>query len=273
MSAVIQPIACVYGMGVNAVGPMMPAQLEGTSQTFIPGCPLIYSSGLIVTATATPTSGLIGIAAGKASGTANTPVSVIPFLKNLIFEISIDGTLSNSNAPGTGVASQREYRHHLRHHPGRRNQEFLSGDERRDCGLHLAGLSDSAEQFFHILGRHKRTGLGEFPRQHLDLDLRNKETIDASLDHRPNYGLFRLPQHKVAAGSRQRRQDLSDHVHDGHGCGGHGHQSVAPGEDFGTRPDAGRSRKALNSPSTSPFPVAISPPPPRLTVSGFRALF
>lgn len=101
MAAVIQPIALAEMLGYHSQ-PIMPVQFEGASQTYKKGCPLIYSSGKVITATSTPTSGLIGIAASAATGTTSAQVLVIPFLKSLVFEISIDGTLSNSNAPGTG---------------------------------------------------------------------------------------------------------------------------------------------------------------------------
>lgn len=101
MAANIQPIALVETMGLHSF-PIMPTQYEAATQSWIKGAPLIYASGLITVASATPTSGLIGIAAAAASGVTNTAVIVIPFLKNLVFEITIDGTLSASNAPGTG---------------------------------------------------------------------------------------------------------------------------------------------------------------------------
>lgn len=105
MAANIQPIACVEGFGTHSI-PMVPNQLEGSGATFKKGNPVVWTSGVIQIAGTTPTSGVVGIANNDASGTANTAVGVIPALPSLIFEISIDGAASNSNAPGTGSLAQ-----------------------------------------------------------------------------------------------------------------------------------------------------------------------
>lgn len=102
MAAVIQPIEAVKTMGLHSI-PVLPNQIEGSSQTFKQGTPLVWSSGKIVAAGATPTSGLVGISAGIGQNVTTSPFCiVIPFLKNNVFEISVDGTLNGGNAPGTG---------------------------------------------------------------------------------------------------------------------------------------------------------------------------
>lgn len=105
MSALIQPIGCVNMLGLHSF-PMPPFFLEGASQTWVEGNPLILASGLVTIAGTNPQTALIGIAAAKASGITDNPVPFIPFLPNLIFEISIDGAEGGGNAPGTGSLTQ-----------------------------------------------------------------------------------------------------------------------------------------------------------------------
>ena len=105
MAANIQPIAAVATLGLYSL-PMPPNFLEKGSATFVKGNPLILSSGLVDIAGANPTSGILGIATANASGTANTQVGFVAAVPNVIFEISIDGAASNSNAPGTGSLAQ-----------------------------------------------------------------------------------------------------------------------------------------------------------------------
>jgi hypothetical protein len=106
LAANIQPIALVSTFGLHSL-PLIPDQVEGASQTFKKGTPLVWSSGLLVAAGTTPTSGLVGISCAAGQNVTTSPAcQIIPFLKSLIFEITIDGTLSSSNAPGTGSLTQ-----------------------------------------------------------------------------------------------------------------------------------------------------------------------
>ena len=83
--------------------------LEGTSQTWKVGAPLVNSSGLLIEATTSTSakSGLIGFALAPATGTLNTPVQYVPLSPDtMTFQGTIDGTLSSTNAPGTGSLAQ-----------------------------------------------------------------------------------------------------------------------------------------------------------------------
>lgn len=101
MAANIQPIALVSMLGLHSQ-PILPAQVEGASQTFKKGVPVVWSSGLVVEASANPTA-IVGISTMAGQNVTTSPTAyVIPALKNLVFEITVDGALSGSNAPGTG---------------------------------------------------------------------------------------------------------------------------------------------------------------------------
>jgi hypothetical protein len=83
--------------------------LEGTSQSWKVGAPLVNASGYLVEAT-TGTSGyaglIIGFALAPATGTTGADVEFVPALQGLCMSGTVDGTLSNSNAPGTGSVAQ-----------------------------------------------------------------------------------------------------------------------------------------------------------------------
>ncbi len=100
MAAIIQPIALVSMLGLYS-DPILPGQVEGSSQTFKKGVPLVWSSGKIVEASANPTA-IVGISSGPGQNLTTSPgCNVIPVLKSLVFEISID-VASGGNAGGTG---------------------------------------------------------------------------------------------------------------------------------------------------------------------------
>lgn len=105
MAAVIQPISAVGMLGLYSM-PIPPFFVEGTSQSWIAGNPLILASGVVTVAGTDPQALLIGIAMAKASGTAGTAVDFVPFLPNIIFEISVDGAAVGGAAPGTGHLAQ-----------------------------------------------------------------------------------------------------------------------------------------------------------------------
>jgi hypothetical protein len=83
--------------------------LEGTSQSWKVGAPLVNSAGYLVEAS-TGTTGyaglIVGFALAPASGTQGTDVMFVPAISTLSFSGTVDGTLSNSNAPGTGSVAQ-----------------------------------------------------------------------------------------------------------------------------------------------------------------------
>jgi hypothetical protein len=107
MSANIQPIMPDVGLGSwqNSIQ----HGLEGTSQTWKVGAPLVVSSGYLIEASTSTSakSGIVGIALAAASGTHGADVSYVPLSPDaLTFQGTVDGTLSSSNAPGTGSLTQ-----------------------------------------------------------------------------------------------------------------------------------------------------------------------
>ena len=107
MAALIKPIAPDVGLG--SWQDSIQHGIEGTSQTWKVGAPLVVSSGKLIEATTSTSakSGIIGIALAPASGVANTDVMYVPLSPDsLTFQGTIDGTLSSSNAPGTGTLTQ-----------------------------------------------------------------------------------------------------------------------------------------------------------------------
>ena len=107
MAAVIKPILPDIGLA-NWQDCVMHG-LEGTSQTWKVGAPLINSSGYLVEAT-TATTGyagaIIGFSLAPASGTNGTDVLFVPVIPTLCFSGTVDGTLVATNAPGTGSLAQ-----------------------------------------------------------------------------------------------------------------------------------------------------------------------
>ena len=104
MSANIQPIGAVRMEGLYAIP--LEWGIELASQVYLKGNPLVYSSGSLEIAGTNPTA-IVGIAASKATGVTGAPVPYVPALPDsIIFEISVDGTLVASDAPGTGYPSQ-----------------------------------------------------------------------------------------------------------------------------------------------------------------------
>src|SRR5258708_6176670 len=107
MAAVIQPIKPDIGIsnwqdaGLHGI--------EAATQTWKVGAPLVNSSGSLVEAT-TGTTGyaglIIGFALAPATGVTGADVEFVPALQGLCFAGTVDGTLSASNAPGTGSVAQ-----------------------------------------------------------------------------------------------------------------------------------------------------------------------
>lgn len=90
-------------------GSLIQHGIEGTSQTWKVGAPLVVSSGKLIEATTSTSakSGVVGIALAAASGVANTDVPYVPLSPDVqTFQGTVDGTLSSSNAPGTGTLTQ-----------------------------------------------------------------------------------------------------------------------------------------------------------------------
>jgi hypothetical protein len=114
MAANIQPIAPDIGFGTwqdgyVQGGPGALTGIEAASQTWKIGAPLVNSSGKLAEASTSTSakSGIIGIALAPASGITNNPVQYVPLCPDgLSFQGTIDGTLSSSNAPGTGSLAQ-----------------------------------------------------------------------------------------------------------------------------------------------------------------------
>ena len=83
--------------------------LEAASQTWKVGAPLVNSSGSLAEAS-TGTTGyaglIIGFALAPATGTTGADVMFVPALQGLCLSGTVDGTLSGSNAPGTGSVAQ-----------------------------------------------------------------------------------------------------------------------------------------------------------------------
>lgn len=105
MAANIQQIGLVETLGQFSL-PLLPAQVEGSSQSFKKSAVLVYSSGKLVEASTNPTA-IVGIACAPGQNVTTSPAcQVIPIRPNHIFEISIDAALSGSNAPGTGSLAQ-----------------------------------------------------------------------------------------------------------------------------------------------------------------------
>ena len=103
MAANIQPLAYVEGEGTYSIP--IEHGIETASQTYKKGTPLIATSGALLTASANPTA-VVGIALANATGVTGADVPFVPALgDSLIFEGSVDGTLVNSDAPGTGKPS------------------------------------------------------------------------------------------------------------------------------------------------------------------------
>lgn len=83
--------------------------LEGTSQTWKKGAPLVNSSGFLIEATTSTSakSGIVGIALAAATGTSSTDTMYVPLSPDtMTFRGTIDGTLVATNAPGTGSLAQ-----------------------------------------------------------------------------------------------------------------------------------------------------------------------
>lgn len=105
MAANIQAIGLVSMLGLYSA-PMLPDQVEGSSQTFNKGTPLVWSSGKIVAASANPTA-IVGISAAAGQNVTTSPACLVVAIRpNCIFEITIDGAASGGNAPGTGSLTQ-----------------------------------------------------------------------------------------------------------------------------------------------------------------------
>jgi hypothetical protein len=107
MAAKIQPIMPDVGLG--SWQDAIEHGLEGTSQTWKVGAPLVVSSGKLIEATTSTSakSGIIGFALAAATGVANTDTLYVPPSPDVLsFQGTIDGTLSSSNAPGTGQLTQ-----------------------------------------------------------------------------------------------------------------------------------------------------------------------
>jgi hypothetical protein len=107
MAAKIQPIAPDVGLG--SWQDSIQHGLEGTSQTWKVGAPLVVSAGFLIQATTSTgaKSGIVGFALAPASGVSGTDVPYVPPSPDcLTFQGTVDGTLSSSNAPGTGTLTQ-----------------------------------------------------------------------------------------------------------------------------------------------------------------------
>lgn len=107
MAAKIQPIAPDIMNG--AWQEVVRHGIEGTSQTWKVGAPLVLSSGKLIEATTSTSakSGIIGFAYAAATGVASSDVPYCPPASHMItFQGTVDGTLSSSNAPGTGTLTQ-----------------------------------------------------------------------------------------------------------------------------------------------------------------------
>lgn len=64
--------------------------IEGATQSFKKGAPLVYSSGKLVEATdAADQAAMAGMAAHTASGTTDTAVKYVPFIPGVIFEVTL----------------------------------------------------------------------------------------------------------------------------------------------------------------------------------------
>jgi hypothetical protein len=107
MAAVIQPIMPDIGLA-NWQDAILHGQ-EAAGQTWKVGAPLVNSSGSLAEAT-TGTTGyaglIVGFALAPATGVTATDVAFVPALQGLCFSGTVDGTLSGSNAPGTGSVAQ-----------------------------------------------------------------------------------------------------------------------------------------------------------------------
>lgn len=107
MSANIRPIAPDIGLAnwQNAIQ----SGIEASGQTWKVGAPLINSSGSLAEAS-TGTGGyagtIIGFAIANATGVTGAAASFVPAIPTLTFAGTVDGTLSSTNAPGTGSLAQ-----------------------------------------------------------------------------------------------------------------------------------------------------------------------
>jgi hypothetical protein len=112
MAANIQPVAAVIMEGLYSI-PTEPV-VEAASQTFTKGSILEYtisgtSSGypeVQIAATNPDSVGIAGISCSKATGVTLALLEMVPALPNVLFEITVDDTLVNSDAPGTGTPNE-----------------------------------------------------------------------------------------------------------------------------------------------------------------------
>lgn len=71
---------------------------EGSTQTFIQGAVLKLSSGLLIEASDGDATGLVGIAAEPASGTANTLINYYPIGVDVIWEATLEDQSNTDHA-------------------------------------------------------------------------------------------------------------------------------------------------------------------------------
>lgn len=107
MAANIQPIKSDIGFANWQV--MVEHGIEGATQSYKIGAPLVNSSGSLVEAS-TGTTGyaglIVGFALAAATGVTGADVPFVPAVQGLCMSGTVDGTLSASNAPGTGSVAQ-----------------------------------------------------------------------------------------------------------------------------------------------------------------------
>jgi hypothetical protein len=97
----IQPVAAVRMEGMYSI----PVEhgIEAASQSYKKGSLLLYSSGSLAICATNPAL-CVGISLSAATGVTGADVPFVPILPSLLFEMSVDGTLS-TNAPATGKPS------------------------------------------------------------------------------------------------------------------------------------------------------------------------
>lgn len=91
----IEPVGTLSG-GLGTV-PMLEGQ-EASTQTFIKGAVLVWSSGQLAEASADVTSGIAGVAAEAATGTQGTRIKYWPASVNTIWEATLEDQTNEDHA-------------------------------------------------------------------------------------------------------------------------------------------------------------------------------
>lgn len=105
MAGGIQPIVVAFPVGASSEQTL--TGIEAASQTYKLGAPLVTSSGKIAVGGTNPRN-VLGFADVDASGTTDAEAPYHPALLNMMFEGSLDDTLSGSNAPLTHALAQTD---------------------------------------------------------------------------------------------------------------------------------------------------------------------